>query len=153
MKLCGTIVVFFALLGVAPIVSGQETSCSCEKSGSTCRGTVTCPHGCSALCGSKDVCVFSCARGLLGVRLTIKLVNQRGQQIASALSARTNKKIRFTPYAQYARERYDLEMKNDDIWNALSFLDKYGKVSIDGTAFSTLKKLMRKNKSNVGAPK
>lgn len=153
MKLCSTIVVFFALLGVAPIVSGQETSCSCEKSGSTCRGIVTCPYGCSALCGTKDVCVFSCARDFLGVRLTIKLVNQRGQQIASALSARTNKKIRFTPYAQYARERYDLEIKNDDIWNALSFLDKHGKVSVGGIGFSTLKKMRRNNKSNVGAPK
>lgn len=144
MKMCVTIVVFFTLFGVTPLVSGQKASCACEKEPpSNCSGTVSCPDGCSALCGAKDVCFLSCGRHLLNMRLTVKFENQGGAQIATALSARTNMKIRFIPYAKYAQERYDLEINNDGIWNALNFLSKHGEVTVNGSNFSNLRKLRK----------
>ena len=129
---------------LAHVVAGQQVTCSCEKaSDRTCHGSVTCPNGCSALCGSKDTCYLSCRNDVLYPRVSIKLVEKTGQEIASVLSAQTHKHVEFVPYPRNARAKYDLDIKVDDIWNALNFLSQRGNVKIGGVDFEKLKALRR----------
>lgn len=130
------------LSSAAPVASGQKTTCSCEKApNNTCHGTVTCPDGCTALCGSGDTCYLSCRKDLLNTRITVKFVRKEGQEIASVLSERTHTRIEFVPYPRNVNARYDLELKDDDIWNACNFLNKRGNIKIRGVDFERLIKL------------
>lgn len=121
-----------------------QTTCSCEKSpNSTCHGRVTCPDGCSALCGSGDTCYLSCRKGILTARVTAKFVKKEGQDIAAVLASLTRQRIQFTPHPRNEGKRYDLDIKNDDLWNVCDFLNKRGTVKINGTDFSKLKELRK----------
>jgi hypothetical protein len=118
------------------VAFGQQTTCSCDRA---CH--ITCDDGCSAFCGSLKTCLVSCGSNLIYVRVTLKLSNKKGQEIASALSDQTRTKIEFTPYPRNTQIRYDLEIRDDDIWNVLTFLDRFGNVKVGGVNFSTLRKL------------
>lgn len=146
MKLSLTIAGFFLTLSTTTLVSfGQQITCSCEERAPyrTCHETVTCDNGCSALCGSKNTCLLSCGSDLIDVRITLKLGKKKGEEIASLLSDQTQTKIEFASYRRNAHTRYDLEVKGDDIWNVLMFLDKFGHVKVGGVDFLTLRKLRK----------
>jgi hypothetical protein len=144
MRLALAFAVFLSLCSFTPIGSAQKATCSCEKTAdNTCRGTVTCPDGCTSLCGSNDMCYLSCRSDLLYERINQKFVNKRGEEIAALLSTQTHKRIQFVPYSRNTRSRYSLEIKDDDIWNALNFLDRHGNVKVNGVDFDTLRKLRR----------
>jgi hypothetical protein len=69
--------------------------------------------------------------------------------IASVLSERTHTRIEFVPYPRNLHARYDLELKDDDIWNACNFLNERGNVKVRGVDFARLIKLrgeMRKGR-------
>src|SRR5438105_14083220 len=109
MRLFLTIALAFSTLtGVAfgQQTTGQQTTCACDR---PCH--ITCDDGCSAFCGSLKTCLVSCGSNLIYVRVTLKLSNMKGQEIASALSDQTRTKIEFTPYPRNAQIRYDLEIK------------------------------------------
>lgn len=81
--------------------------------------------------------------------MTVKFVQKEGQEIASVLSERTHTRIEFIPYPRNLRARYDLELKDDDIWNACNFLNERGNVKVRGVDFEKLKELrseMRKGR-------
>ena len=145
MKISLTVVALLLLLWIGVQVAvGQRGTCSCEKvPDDSCHGIVTCPGGCTALCGSNDACYLSCRSDLLHTRISEKFVKKEGGEIASVLSDRTHKKIEFTPYPRNLHARYDLEIKDDDIWNALNFLYKRGNVKIGGLDFGKLRELRR----------
>jgi hypothetical protein len=150
MKLLLTIAPLLFILSTAAPVTLSQKSCSCEKApNSTCHGIVTCPDGCTALCGSGDSCYLSCRKDLLNTRITVRFVKKEGQEIASVLSERTRTRIEFVPYPRNLHARYDLELKDDDIWNACNFLNERGNVRIRGVDFEKLKELrgeMRKGR-------
>lgn len=149
MKLALTLTVLGFLFSAFTTSGSAQTSCSCEKiRNSTCRGTITCPNGCTGLCGPDDTCYLSCGSDLLYERITVKFVNKKGEEIAATLSGQTHKKIEFRPYRRNASTRYNLEIKKDDIWNALNFLDRRGNVKINGVNFSALRKL--RSEMNMG---
>lgn len=138
----------FTLIVFAVVCSAQQITCSCEKSSQrTCGDTVRCDKGCSAVCGYKDTCLLSCASDYVGLRITVKLVRKRAGEIASVLTRQTQKHIEFTPYPRNSRTLYDLEIKDDDIWNVLKFLDKFGNVKFNGVDFPTLRKLQRESRT------
>lgn len=146
MKLLLTIALLLLSLNtLTPVVLGQKVTCSCEKLPGKCGSTVTCSDGCTSFCGAGNTCYVSCRKEGFEPRITIRIVKKTGQEIASVLSAQTRQRIEFVPYkikkykgVQY----YDLEMKNDDIFNALSFLAKRGVVKIDGVPFEEFKNLL-----------
>lgn len=142
-----TIALFLSLTAPTQVAFGQQTTCSCQES---CH--VSCARGCTVLCDSLKTCKVSCGVDVLDERITLKLSNQRGQQIASALSDQTHTKIAFAPSRRYAQMRYDLDIQNDDIWNVLTFLDKFGAVKVRGMDFSSLREL-HKMKSQLTAPR
>lgn len=143
MKITVVALLLFLLTGVQVGV-GQRVTCSCEKvPDNSCHGVVTCPGGCTALCGSNDACYLSCRSDLLHTRISEKFVKKEGGEIASVLSDRTHKKIEFTPYPRNLHAQYDLEINDDDIWNALNFLYKRGNVKIGGLDFGKLRELRK----------
>lgn len=84
---------------------------------------------------------------MLDTRLTIKFVQKDGQHIASELSKRIGKNIQFVPYSRTAKQLYDFELNNSDIWPALTFLDKRGTVKINQIEFRTFRKIQIEMKS------
>lgn len=140
-------------------VFGQKRTCSCDAApGRTCHGTVTCPDGCTSLCGAGDTCYLSCWSDGFQPRITIKFVEKTGQEIAALLSAKIRKRIEFIPNPRNANATYDLELKDDDLFNVLNYLYKRGKVRFDGSDFSKiydLRKQVRQGKKisvNLSGP-
>jgi len=62
------------------------------------------------------------------------------------LSAQTRQRIEFIPDTRNRTARYDLELNNDDLFNALKYLYKRGKVKFNGLEFPELQKLRRQLK-------
>ncbi len=126
---------------------GQQVSCSCDSApGRTCHGAVRCPDGCTSLCGPGDACFLSCRSNTVESRITAKFAKQTGQEIAAQLSAQTRQRIEFIPDTRNRTARYDLELNNDDLFNALKYLYKRGKVKFNGLEFPELQKLRRQLK-------
>lgn len=138
---------FMALTTFVAVVPGQKPTCSCESPDQTCHGSVTCPSGCTAVCGPRDACYLSCRNDLLYSRITLTFVNKSGQDMASVLSERTHTTIEFEPYKRNVTARYNLEIRDDDVWNALNFLYTRGNVRVNGLDFGKLRKLRREMKS------
>ena len=151
MKILPPIIALLALLTFSALpVFGQKLVCACESqkgNGRPC-SEVKCSDGCTSFCGPNFTCFSACRKGGLEERFTIKLEKQSGKDIASALTAQTGYKIEFEPYEKYRSQVYDLNMKNDDIFNALNFLYKRGAVTIDGVPFLDFKKNRAKEKDN-----
>ena len=144
MKLFLTVPFLLLLFNAVSTVGfGQQTTCNCERTANSSRpSSVTCTSGCSTF-RAKNNCVMSCRSGLIDTPLTLTLLKKTGKEIASILSGHTQKRIEFRPYTRNTRDRYDLEIKGDDIWNVLEFLDKFGNVKVDGVDFSSIRKLRR----------
>jgi len=142
------VVLFLALIGITAPASGQKKiSCACEAApGRTCHGSVSCPDGCTSLCGAGDTCYMSCWSNGFEPRITIKFVKKTGQEIASLLSAKTHKRIVFIPDPRNATAKYDLELKDDDVFNVLNYLFKRGRVIFDGADFSNIRNLRNQMK-------
>jgi hypothetical protein len=138
--------VFTFTLGLTHI-SAQSISCSCaDTPENTCHGTVTCPDGCTAVCGSKDTCYLSCRTDLLASPVTLRFVKKDGKFIAKTLSAKVNKEIKFEPYKRREKELYTFELKKSDIWPILSFLNKRGVVTVNNKDFRIFLKMQREVK-------
>lgn len=132
----------FRMLGILVFVSvasvtalGQQYTCACDAGGRTCHGEVKCPDGCTSLCGPGDACYLSCSSNTFQSRITAKLVQKTGQEIAAELSAQSHQRIEFIPFPRKAGARYNLELKNDDLFNGLKYLYKRGKVRYAGHDF------------------
>jgi hypothetical protein len=126
---------------------GQQVSCSCDSApGRTCHGVVKCPDGCTSLCGPGDACYLSCRSNTVEPRITTKFVKQTGQEIAGQLSSQTHQRIEFIPDRRNQTALYDLELNNDDLFNALKYLYKRGKVRFNGLDFLELQKLRKQLK-------
>ena len=68
-------------------------------------------------------------------------VGKTGTEIASLLSDRTHKKIEFVPFKRHTLDRYSFSIKNDDIYNILSFLNKRGKVKVNDVDFAEFERM------------
>lgn len=133
---------FILLVGVASHSLAQSVSCACDPApGRTCHGTITCPNGCTSLCGSGDSCYLSCRSDTFKSRVTAKYVQKTGQEIAALLSTETHKRIEFVPFPRNEGQKYDLQLKDDDLFNVLNYLYKRGKVRFDNVDFSRIRKL------------
>ena len=132
-----------SLITFTPVVSGQRTTCSCEAPDQSCHTSVTCPGGCTAVCGSSEACYLSCLNNFLYGRITLDFVHKSGEEIAAVLSERTHKKIIFVPYERNRLARYNLQIDDDNVWNTLNFLHKRGGVSVGGLDFGNLEKMRR----------
>ena len=80
-------------------------------------------------------------------RLNQKFVRKSGQQMAAELSKETGEDIQFVPYRGNANKLYNFELKDSDIWPALTFLDKRGVVKINQIEFRTFRKIQIEMKS------
>lgn len=141
--LAALLLVFFTVVPVASAQSVQRMTCRCEKKNpDSCGVTVTCSDGCTGLCGSGvNQCYTSCRKGCFAQRFTIKFVKKTGQEIASELSLRSHQRIKFKPYRRQSGEQYDLDIQDDDLFNALNFLNKVGTVTYNGIDFAKRKQL------------
>src|SRR6267154_1288968 len=129
------VLLFVVLVSLSAV--GQQYTCSCEAAaGRTCHGEVKCPDGCTSLCGPGDACYLSCSSNVFQSRITAKLVQKTGQEIAAELSAQSHQRIEFISFPRKAGARYNLNLKNDDLFNALKYLYKRGKVRYAGYDFS-----------------
>jgi len=144
----------FRMLGILVLVVlasmtafGQQITCACDAApGRTCHGEVKCPDGCTSLCGPGDACYLSCSSNTFEARITAKLVQKTGQEIAAELSAQSHQRIEFAPFPRKAGARYNLELKNDDLFNALKYLYNRGKVRYAGKDFSEVIKMRKELK-------
>lgn len=144
MRICVNIASMVLLLATAAtMVSAQKITCSCEyvKGKDKCTPKTTCSDGCTAVCGPRGACGSYCRRKVYDERITVSFVKKTGEQIASELSALTRQRIEFEPYRGNKGVRYDVDMKNDDIFNVLNFLNKRGTVRLNGTDFSRIREL------------
>lgn len=73
----------------------------------------------------------------------MKFVKKTGEEIAAALSAKTGMRIQFTPYPRNVGRKYDLELKNDDLYNALNWLSNRGTVRFEGSDFYKFRELRK----------
>lgn len=131
------------LITLAHAAAGQ--TCSCKSPDKSCDAAVDCPHGCTALCGSRDACYAACGSVEVDksyARITIKVENGDSNEISSRLTDESGRKIKFTPRRKDAT--YSFELIDDPVWNALKFLSKRGMVLVDGTPFYKLEELRRK---------
>lgn len=134
-----------SLIAFTSIVAGQTVTCSCKASDGSCTPRVSCPHGCTALCGSNDACYASC--GSINVdksnaRITLKIDKEDSETIAASLTSRSGRRITFIPRKK--TDRFSFELNNDPVWNALKFLARRGTISVDGMDFEKLEELRRK---------
>lgn len=124
--------------------SAQDVSCSCaDTPENTCKGTVTCPDGCTAVCGAGEICYLSCSTDLLLTRISVRFVKKSGKAIALTLSDKVKKRISFEPYPNRANKRYTYQLKNSDLWPILWFLNRHGKVTINDMDFRTFVNIQR----------
>jgi hypothetical protein len=127
--------------------SAQSISCSCvDTPENTCQGTVNCPDGCTAVCGTKDTCFLSCRTDFLTSRVTLRFVKKSGQFIVDKLSRKLHKNITFKPNVGEETAVYDFELKKSDAWPILSFLNKHGIVKINNKDFRTFIKMQEEVK-------
>jgi hypothetical protein len=101
------------------------------------------------LCGPRDACYLSCRSNTFQSRITAKFAQKTGQEIAAELSAQSHQRIEFTPDPRQAKAKYDLVLKNDDLFNALKYLYGRGKVFFNGRDFSNvidMRKLLKDGK-------
>src|SRR5690242_6275356 len=118
--------IIMTLATTATVVSRQKLSCACEYQSSKdskdhCHPTVSCDDGCTAICGPGGNCSSACRRGPYEQHLTITFEKKTGQQIASELSTLTHQKIQFDPSRKYRALKYDVAMRNDNMFNVLNF--------------------------------
>jgi hypothetical protein len=147
MMLCRVLVAFVFVVMFSASALGQKYTCSCDPGpGRTCHGEVKCPDGCTSLCGSGDTCYLACRSNSLQIHITAKLVQKTGQEIAAELSAQSQQRVEFTPYTRTAKARYDLELRNDDLFHALAFLSEKGNIRFNGYDFSELRDLRKQLK-------
>jgi len=141
MKIVPPMIVLLAFLSFNALpVCGQKLVCACEKgAGRECATKSSCPDGCTALCGSGNFCYSACRKEGLEKRFTLSLTKTSGKEIASELSKTTGYKIEFKAHPKYMTERYDLDVKNDDAFNALNFLSNRGSVKINDIPFADFK--------------
>lgn len=119
--------------------SGQN-SCSCKATDGPSAAQARCPKGCSAICSHGDSCYAGCGEDI-SARVSLILYNKDARTIAASLSQQSGRRITFTPRRK--SERFNLELKNDPIWNVLSFLNKRGKIVVDGVDFNKFEELRR----------
>ena len=125
----------------------SNSTCSCEKaSGRACSGEIHCSNGCTAAAGSEDRCFLSCRGDVFASRITETFNKKTGVEIAAALSSRLSLRIEFVPSRRNRRERFDVQIKDDDGWNVLNFLYKQGAVKINGVEFSRIHALVNQTK-------
>jgi len=108
---------------------------------------VTCPRGCTALCGPKDACYAACGKVEVDksyARITLKIDSGDSKEIASLLTRHSGRNVKFIPDKVKEKARYSFDLNNDPVWNALKFFAKYGTVTVDGTNFRSLEKLRRR---------
>jgi len=144
MRICVNIASLVLLLVTAiTMVSAQKVTCSCEygKGKEKCNPKTISSDGCTAVCGPHGACGSYTRREVYDDRFTVSFVKKTGGQIASELSTLTHQGIEFEPYRGNKEVRYDVDMKNDDIFNILNFLSKHGTVRLNGTDFSRIREL------------
>ena len=143
MRICvNTASLVLLLVVTATMVSAQKVTCSCEygKGKEKCSPKTVSSDGCTAVCGPRGACGSYTRREVYDDRFTVSFVKKTGEQIASELSALTHQGIEFEPYRGKG-VRYDVDMKNDDIFNILNFLSKRGTVRLNGTDFSKIRQM------------
>lgn len=143
MKLPLTVVTLLLVLAApVPTARSQKQSCSCKAPDESCEANVTCSQsGCTAICGSKDGCYAACGKDTLLTRFTLNLINKDSKEVASALSERTGKQIEFVPRKQNGR--FTLDIKGDDLWNAMDYLHQRGKLTVNGVDWERYRRLRK----------
>lgn len=121
--------------------AGQKPTCSCKAPDRKCNVSVTCRRGCTAICGSNDGCLAKCGNKLIKTRFTLRLVNKGDKEIASALSRRTGRKIKFVPRTR--GELFSIDIKLDNLWGAMDYLAERGKLYIDDVPWEIYQEIRR----------
>lgn len=138
-----TSVVLSCVTIIVPI-QAQKT-CECKAPDGSCNGRVSCPSGCTALCGSKDACYVACGRVETDqsyARMTIKINDDSSDEVAAVLSQQTGRNIKFFP--RNKADRYTFQIENDQIRKAFKYLAKRGRVTVNGVDFERLEELRNK---------
>jgi len=81
---------------------------------------------------------------MLVTPFTLKLTTKNSAEIVSALSSYTSKKIEFVPWRRNGP--FNIDIKDDDIWNTMDYLYERGKLKLGGVDWSEYQK-MRKTAS------
>lgn len=127
----------------------QKKTCACKGlEGSTCTGTVSCTHGCSAICGRKDTCYLSCSARVYRQNLNLNFTRQTSTDIATTLAKESKLRIRFKANSDTEKELYDYKLVNSDVWKLLEFLDARGTLVVNGIDFENLRVI--KNQLRAG---
>lgn len=131
--------ILLSIIFVSPVTA--QNPCSCEATDRTCTARVRCQAGCTAICGYRDSCYAGCGsiEAELTTRINLSLRRKDGNTIAASLSSLSGRRIQFRTSRR--NERFSLELKNDPLWNVLSYLAKRGTVLVDGTDFKRLEKI------------
>jgi hypothetical protein len=130
-----------SLITLAKTATSQRT-CLCKAPDGSCSTIVTCRrHGCTAICGSNNGCYAACGKDLILTRFTLKLVNKGSREIASALSRHTRHRIEFVPWRR--KGRFNIDIKDDDMWNAMEYLYERGKAKVDGVDWGKYRDIRR----------
>lgn len=142
MKLPHTIAIsLLSLITLAPSALSQKT-CVCKSPDGGCETSIGCSqHGCTAICGHNNGCYAKCGRDLLITVFTLKLVNKGSREIVSALSRVTGKDIEFVP--RKPNGSFTIDIKDDDMWNALDYLYERGKVRVNGVDWEKYRQIRR----------
>lgn len=134
------------LLLLVTFTTANAETCSCEAKDGSCSSSLSCPGGCIALCPS-GACRASCVTDEIESpsRITLKIAKGNHQQVASALSRRTGRKIELSPYKK--SDRFNFDFKDYPLWDVLEYVSRFGRLKIDGTPFETLQDIRHRIRS------
>ncbi len=129
-----------SLVTFVPAATGQ--TCSCKAPDAPNEVSVTCRHGCGAICAPNNACYAACGNfetDLLHVRVTIQINKGGSKEVASLLTSQTGKEIEFVP--RKMNDRFTLDLKDSPLFSALDILSKRGQITVNGTDFGKFQKL------------
>jgi hypothetical protein len=73
------------------------------------------------------------------VRVTLQIKKGDSKEVSSVLTTQTGKEIQFVP--RKVDDRFNLDLKDSPLFNALDSLSKRGRITINGTDFGKFQKL------------
>jgi hypothetical protein len=120
-------------------------NCGCAADDGSCRVYGSCPKGCLALCPNGGGCSVTCVDSNYGgyedlsAPVTLQVRGVNGGKVAAELTRLTGAEIIFMPTG--ADAVFNIEVKDEPLWNVLETLSTEGSVQIGRHDFGHVRKV------------
>lgn len=121
---------------------GPFESCACAADDGSCSVSGSCPLGCLAYCPSnrcRVTCVGKESGSLFDAEslITLRVKNASSQKVAAELARLTGAEVTISP--RRANTTFNLDVKDEPLWNVLDTLSSGGSIQIAHEDFDHLR--------------